>query len=74
MDGGVTGLHDIAEGGLGLAVGEMAVSSGVGFQIAGPDSVGLFSEAPSRVVVCYRPPPRPAWWSGPGGPACPSPT
>ena len=55
MDGAVTGLHDIAEGGLALAVGEMAVSSGVGFQIAGPDSVGLFSEAPSRVVVSLSP-------------------
>jgi phosphoribosylformylglycinamidine synthase II len=50
------GLHDVSEGGLGLALAEMAVRSQVGFRVAGVEShVELFSEAPSRVVVCAAP-------------------
>ena len=50
--GEVAGVHDVADGGLGVALAEMAVRSGVGFEVkgvAGPAE--LFSEAPSRVVV-----------------------
>jgi phosphoribosylformylglycinamidine synthase II len=50
------GVHDIASGGLGVAVTEMAVGSGVGYQLARvPDHASLFSESPSRVVVCVDP-------------------
>ncbi len=48
----VEGVHDVASGGLGLALAEMAVQSGVGFEVAGVAGPGaLFSEAPSRVVL-----------------------
>ena len=43
----------MASGGLGLALAEMAVASGVGFTAHGVDDHRrLFSEAPSRVVLC----------------------
>ena len=52
------GVHDVSSGGLALALGELAVRSGVGFAldrdaITGPSE--LFSEAPSRVVACVPP-------------------
>ncbi len=47
------GIHDVSEGGLGVALGEMSVRSGVGFSVFGVAGPGaLFSEAPARVVVC----------------------
>ncbi|HEX3980917.1 MAG TPA: phosphoribosylformylglycinamidine synthase subunit PurL, partial [Acidimicrobiales bacterium] len=49
----VSGVHDVSGGGLGVALAEMAVRSGVGFSVAGvADHHELFTEAPSRVVVC----------------------
>jgi len=52
----VLGIHDVSDGGLGLALAEMAVRSGTGFDvdIAGGHS-GLFSESPSRVMACVAP-------------------
>jgi len=45
------GVHDVSEGGLGVALTEMAVSSGVGFAVEGvADHAGLFGEEPSRVL------------------------
>src|SRR5439155_7149353 len=55
-DGILTGVHGVSDGGLGVALGEMAVRSGVGFRVTGlPGHAELFSEAPSRVVVCALP-------------------
>ena len=55
-DGVVAGVHDVSEGGLGVALAEMAVRSEVGFAVAGLDGAAdLFSESPSRVVVCAAP-------------------
>jgi phosphoribosylformylglycinamidine synthase len=52
----VAGVHDVADGGLGLTLAEMAVRSGVGFRVdIEGGHAGLFSEAPSRVVACVRP-------------------
>jgi phosphoribosylformylglycinamidine synthase len=52
----VDGVHDVASGGLGLALAEMAVGADVGFRVDGvADHRGLFSEAASRVVVCVAP-------------------
>ncbi len=49
----VVGVHDVSGGGLGVALAELAVRSGVGLQVAGvPDHHELFGEAPSRVLVC----------------------
>jgi phosphoribosylformylglycinamidine synthase len=51
--GDVLGVHDIAEGGLALALGEMAVRSGVGFQVARiHDEAELWSESAGRVLLC----------------------
>jgi phosphoribosylformylglycinamidine synthase len=59
LDGLLDGVHDLADGGLGLALAEMAVRSGVGFRVDGDgDDDGdwthadLFGEGPSRVVAC----------------------
>ncbi len=51
-DGLLDGVHDIADGGLAVAVAEMVCRSGVGVRLAGIDGAGeLFSEAPSRVLA-----------------------
>jgi phosphoribosylformylglycinamidine synthase II len=55
-EGLLSGVHDVADGGLGLALAEMAVRSGVGFNVSGVDGhAELFSEAPSRVVASVAP-------------------
>jgi len=55
-DGMLAGVHDVSEGGLGVALAEMAFAAGVGFRVTGVDGhAQLFSEAPSRVVVCATP-------------------
>ena len=52
----LSGIHDVADGGIALALAEMAVRSGVGFEVGGLHShVELFGEAPSRVVVAVQP-------------------
>ncbi len=49
----VAGIHDVSGGGLGVALAEMVVRSGIGLSVAGiADHHELFTEAPSRVVVC----------------------
>jgi phosphoribosylformylglycinamidine synthase II len=54
--GAASGVHDVAEGGLGVALAEMAVRSGVGFRVARvADHRELFTEAPSRVVLSVAP-------------------
>jgi phosphoribosylformylglycinamidine synthase len=51
-DGLVAGAHDVADGGLALALAEMAITGHCGAQIDGIDGHGeLFSEAASRVVL-----------------------
>ncbi|MCB1249219.1 MAG: hypothetical protein KDB36_07420, partial [Acidimicrobiales bacterium] len=50
------GVHDVASDGLGLALAELAVRSGIGVQVARvPDAATLFSESPSRAVLCVDP-------------------
>lgn len=49
----VQGAHDVSSGGLGLALAEMAVASGVGVNAARiSDHVELFSESAGRAVLC----------------------
>jgi phosphoribosylformylglycinamidine synthase len=51
----VAGIHDVSGGGLGVALAELSVRSGIGMRVAGvADHHELFTEAPSRVVVCTR--------------------
>jgi phosphoribosylformylglycinamidine synthase len=48
----VAGAHDVADGGLGLALAEMAIHGDCGAQVDGIDGHGeLFSEAPSRDLL-----------------------
>jgi phosphoribosylformylglycinamidine synthase len=55
-DGMLAGVHDVSEGGIGVALAEMAFAGDVGFRVTGVDGhAQLFSEAPSRVVVCVPP-------------------
>jgi phosphoribosylformylglycinamidine synthase len=55
-EGLAAGVHDVSEGGLGVALAEMAVHSGVGARVVGPVThAELFAESPSRVVVCAEP-------------------
>jgi phosphoribosylformylglycinamidine synthase len=52
-EGPIDGIHDVSGGGLGVTLAEMVVSSGIGCRVAGvADHHELFTEAPSRVVVC----------------------
>jgi phosphoribosylformylglycinamidine synthase len=50
--GTLHGVHDVSEGGLGIALCEMAVRSGIGCSVAHiADHRALFGEGPSRVVI-----------------------
>jgi phosphoribosylformylglycinamidine synthase len=55
VDDVVIGVHDIADGGLALALAEMAVASGVGFEVDVSGIRELFGEAASRAVVAVDP-------------------
>ena len=53
LNGLVKGAHDVSAGGLGLALAEMAVRSGLGFDVARiHDHTELFGEGAGRVVLC----------------------
>jgi phosphoribosylformylglycinamidine synthase len=48
----LVGIHDVSDGGLGVALAESAVHSGVGCVVHGIESHAfLFSESPGRVLV-----------------------
>lgn len=57
----VRACHDLSEGGLAVALAEMAFAGGVGADVTGlhspdvPDDVSLFSESTTRFVVEVRP-------------------
>jgi len=55
----VHGIHDCADGGLAVAVAEMAIASGVGATLTSPadlvPGVAWFSESASRVVLSVAP-------------------
>jgi phosphoribosylformylglycinamidine synthase len=56
-EGLVRGIHDVSGGGIGVALAECALSSGVGCEVRGvAGHAELFSEAPGRVVVCTTAP------------------
>jgi len=57
VSGGLlAGVHDVAEGGLGVAIAEMVARSDMGATLARiADHSELFGESPSRVVVCVEP-------------------
>ncbi|MGH9048872.1 MAG: phosphoribosylformylglycinamidine synthase subunit PurL [Acidimicrobiia bacterium] len=55
----VTGVHDCADGGLAVALAEMAIAGETGFRVTLPASVaaaaGCFAESASRVIVTVTP-------------------
>ncbi|MGS4885598.1 phosphoribosylformylglycinamidine synthase subunit PurL [Roseibium sp. MB-4] len=53
----LTGVHDISSGGLGVALAEMAMASGMGasVEIDGPAHAALFGEDQGRYVVTVSP-------------------
>jgi phosphoribosylformylglycinamidine synthase II len=52
----IDGVHDVSDGGLGVALAEMAVRSQVGFRVEGiADHGALFGEGPSRVILSVPP-------------------
>ncbi len=57
--GMVRSCHDLSEGGLAVAVAEMAFAGGIGADVSKrgshPDVVNLFAESPSRFLVEVRP-------------------
>ena len=52
----VWGAHDVAGGGVALALAEMAAAGGVGATVARmADHIDLFSETPGRALLCVDP-------------------
>jgi phosphoribosylformylglycinamidine synthase len=55
----ITGAHDLARGGLAVAVARMAIASGIGLQLDLPDrtlpSASAFGELPGRLLVAVDP-------------------
>ena len=49
------GVHDCSDGGLAVALAEMAIHGGVGFRVEIGDAVACFSESTSRVVLSVAP-------------------
>ena len=46
-----SGIHDCSDGGLAIALAEMAINGEIGFEVQIGDALGCFSESTSRVVV-----------------------
>lgn len=53
-DGKVTAVHDISDGGLVVALAEMALTGNLGAEIQEMTSAFAFSEAQGRYIVTYR--------------------
>lgn len=53
-EGKVTAVHDISDGGLAVALAEMALSSGIGAQVDAMTSTFAFNECQARYLVTYR--------------------
>ncbi|HEX4124551.1 MAG TPA: AIR synthase-related protein, partial [Tepidisphaeraceae bacterium] len=53
--GWVRSCHDCSEGGIAVAVAEMAIAAGVGAEISLPAGIDAFAEMPGRYVIEYEP-------------------
>lgn len=49
------GVHDCSEGGLAVALAEMAIAGGTGFEVRLADALECFAESANRVVVALAP-------------------
>jgi phosphoribosylformylglycinamidine synthase subunit PurL len=54
-DGVVDGVHDCSDGGLAVALAEMAIAGECGFEVSIGDALECFSETASRVVCAVDP-------------------
>jgi phosphoribosylformylglycinamidine (FGAM) synthase-like enzyme len=54
-DGVVDGVHDCSDGGLAVALAEMAIDGACGFDVAIGGALECFSESASRVVCAVDP-------------------
>ena len=52
-EGKVTAVHDISDGGLLVAVAEMALAGGIGAQLDAMDTAFAFNETQARYLVTY---------------------
>ncbi|MGP1284224.1 MAG: phosphoribosylformylglycinamidine synthase subunit PurL [Parasphingopyxis sp.] len=53
-DGAVTAVHDISDGGLLVAVAEMALAGDLGVELDAMDAAFAFNETQARYLVTYR--------------------
>jgi phosphoribosylformylglycinamidine synthase II len=53
--GALTSAHDIAEGGIAVALAECCIAGGIGASVALPDGLDPFGEAPGRAFVVSGP-------------------
>ncbi|MCR2833969.1 phosphoribosylformylglycinamidine synthase subunit PurL [Parerythrobacter lacustris] len=53
-EGKVTAVHDISDGGLAVALAEMALASGIGATIDAMTTEFAFNESQARYIVTYR--------------------
>jgi len=53
-EGRVTAVHDISDGGLLVAVAEMALAGGIGVELDAIDAAFAFNESQARYLVTYR--------------------
>jgi phosphoribosylformylglycinamidine synthase len=53
-DGKVTAVHDVSDGGLAVALAEMALAGNLGAEVQDMTSAFAFSEAQGRYIVTYR--------------------
>jgi len=53
-DGAVTAVHDISDGGLLVAVAEMALAGNLGVELDAMDAAFAFNETQARYLVTYR--------------------
>jgi phosphoribosylformylglycinamidine synthase len=52
-EGKVTAVHDISDGGLLVAVAEMALAGGIGVELDAMDTAFAFNETQARYLVTY---------------------
>jgi phosphoribosylformylglycinamidine (FGAM) synthase-like enzyme/phosphoribosylformylglycinamidine (FGAM) synthase PurS component len=51
----VRSCHDCSEGGIAVAVAEMAIASGLGVDVSLPEDFDVFAEIPGRYVIEFAP-------------------
>jgi phosphoribosylformylglycinamidine synthase len=54
--GGLHSAHDIAEGGIAVALAECCIAGGIGARVALPGGLDPFAEAPGRAFIVSGPP------------------